>query len=153
MGEHWPVQSSAITNNSASSDGGGIFTHYGITATVADSTIIGNTAGSQGGGFITDNGNLTVTCSTVSGNLRNGEVVSMPVSRCSGDPVGEGVILVNDSDITDNTSHYGGGGISSYNCNLSVNGSTISGNSASSASGGLQSTSRQFNRQRQHDQQ
>ncbi|MEM7734737.1 MAG: choice-of-anchor Q domain-containing protein [Deinococcota bacterium] len=67
---------STVTGNSASDDGGGIYTSYLFTSvTLTNSTVTGNNAGNNGGGIHTDSfigigtaGTVTLTNSLVLGN-------------------------------------------------------------------------------------
>jgi hypothetical protein len=93
----------AVGDTSGSDFGGGIINQDDGTLTVTDSTISGNTADADGGGIENaDDGNLTVTDSTISGNTAG-----------SGTFGGEG-----------------GGIFSNHDSNLTVTDSTISGNTA-----------------------
>jgi CSLREA domain-containing protein len=128
------ITDSAITNCTAISMGGGIYSSNGATLRVANSTISGNSAGFGGGGIAND-GTLTVMNSTISGN-------SAP--NCGGGGgirnSGTGNITVTNSTISGNTSSGGcggsGGGISNFNT-MTLTNSTVSGNSASRDGGGI----------------
>ncbi len=111
--------------------GGGI--HNDGTLTVTDSTITGNTADLVGGGGIYNaSGTLTVTDSTISYNTAN-----------SGGDGGGGIynyggpLTVTDSTISNNTAPDGGGGINNSGGGTpTITASTISNNSATSGDGG-----------------
>ena len=64
------VSGSTFTGNSANY-GGGLFISNPTTGTVSNSTFTGNTAANQGGGLF-NNGTLTITNATVSGNTSAG---------------------------------------------------------------------------------
>ncbi len=104
--------------------GGGIFNNG--TLTVTNSTISGNT-GSDIGGGIFNLGALTVTNSTISGNTAND----------GGGILNGGTLTVTNSTISGNTAALGGGGIFNTGGNtLTVTNSTISGNTANGGGGG-----------------
>jgi len=123
------VTSAAINNliiaNGSAVGGGGIDNDGGLT--VSSSTISGNTATDAAGGI--ENGNdgvLTVIDSTISGNTSNG-----------GDGIQNlGSLKVINSTISGNSGGANGGGIAS-NGTLTVIDSTISGNSSSLDGGGI----------------
>jgi Dockerin type I domain len=125
-----------ITNNTASSFGGGIYNSDGWTVNVTNSTISGNTASGVGGGIENGGtGTVSLTNCTVSGNSSSGAGGGIENS-------GGGIVNVTSSTIHGNTSTGStGGGIANDALNsgatLSLINSTVAGNSASSSGGGI----------------
>ncbi|MEM9352626.1 MAG: choice-of-anchor Q domain-containing protein [Planctomycetota bacterium] len=110
------IQGARIRNNTAASDGGGLF-WLGARAdamAVEDSVISGNTAGGLGGGVFVTQGDASMTRTTVSGNLaaEGGGGVS------SGENSEETWTIV-DSLVEANEAEGPGGGISVFNAVLS----------------------------------
>ena len=132
------VSNSALSNNTASLSGGGIF-NLG-TLTVSNSTLSGNSAIS-GGGIYNNGGTATVTGSTISGNSARG-VVALAGGGGGLYNDNGGRMTVNNSSIQNNTTtgvDGGGSGGGLYNTNSStliVNSSTISNNIADTGSTG-----------------
>jgi LPXTG-site transpeptidase (sortase) family protein len=111
--------------NGALSDGGGGIYNNG-TLTITDSTISGNYAISLGGG-IYNNGTLTITDSTISGNtaLNGGGIYN-----------NTGTASITNSTISGNSAAVNAGGI--YNdSSLTITNNTISGNTAFNGGGGF----------------
>ena len=116
--------------------GGGIYNNDG-TVTVTQSTISGNSAQDNGGGIYNNDGTVTVTQSTISGNS----------AQDSGGGIynDDGTVTVTQSTISGNSAQDNGGGI--YNAGgaipiynyywgtLTVTQSTINGNSADCGGG------------------
>ena len=121
------ITKSLVSNNSASNEGGGFFNDAG-TLQVVDSTIEDNTA-NEGGGFFNDAGTLQVTDSTVESNTAN---------RGGGIYSDQGSLTVTKSTISNNnlTASGDGGGIFARE-HMTVDASTITGNSASDKGGGI----------------
>ena len=61
------VTNSTISENSATNNGGGIYT-AGSDVTLVDSAVVDNSSGREGGGVSTQAGDINLTNSTVSGN-------------------------------------------------------------------------------------
>jgi hypothetical protein len=151
------VTGSTITGNTAVL-GGGIYSVEG-SGTVSTSEIVNNTASESnyggGGGGIFNNGELTVTDSTIidnaavrfGGGILNyfGGTLTVRRSKISGNSAGaEGGALFTfygAASITDSTLTYNeasvGGGVSARECSLAISQSTISSNYGGSNSGGL----------------
>ena len=147
------VDHSTITGNSAEYGGG--ISNYGGQVTISDSTISDNYAYYDGGGIDNWSGQLSVTNSTISGNdaevgggvSNDGGDVTVSQSTISGNGAEEGGGIANyDGDVTvsqsivsDNSALFFGGGISVYeedgNASLTVQSSTVSGNTASRGGG------------------
>nr|MDJ0519800.1 DUF4347 domain-containing protein [Trichodesmium sp. MO_231.B1] len=153
-----------ITNNSNVSDnnassGGGIYTRNNTTVTVSNSNISNNNASNDGGG-IYNGGNTTIDSSTISNNsateygggvfnTNNLVVNSSTISGniTTGTSVGSGggaihgnflaTLTLNNSTISGNTSNFWGGGINQVGGITEINNSTISGNTASNNGGGI----------------
>ena len=107
-------------------DGGGI-NNQG-TLTLTDSTVSGNTAGHGGG--IWSKGTLTLTDSTVSGNTATGTY-----SQGGGGIWHEGTLTLTNSTVSGNTGDYGGGIVNGGT--LTLIHSTVSGNTAKIPGGGI----------------
>ena len=144
-----------ITNGlSDSNGGGGILNHGGLT--LSDSSVVSNIApgyyGSlSSGGGINSNGSgpLTVTNSVLSDNTGNGggiaisgggtlTVTSSVISNndSSGIHADGGTVMVSNSTINGNVACAAGGGIATTNAQLTVMNSTISGNNVGNTFGG-----------------
>jgi hypothetical protein len=131
------VENSEILSNGATdanSSGGGVYTEGPLTITT--STIDGNNAGDEGGGISLEgaSSSLDMTGSMVSNN-------SINASNGAGGGISSltGVVTIVDSTVSGNTATApggDGGGISS-NADLTLEYSTVSGNSADDSGGGL----------------
>jgi Calx-beta domain/Bacterial Ig-like domain len=146
-----------ITGNAATGDawrytgkGGGIGMNPGAFLTVKNSTISGNTAGINGGGIgFYYGGSLVVENSTISGNsstsagsfsygfrFDGGGGIQFSGAISNAPPTGytPGVVVIRNSTIANNTTTGLGGGILMTDANgtLSLQDSTVSGNSADS---------------------
>ena len=109
---------------------GGIYNNG--TLTISSSTISGNLATASGdGGGIFNAGRLTINNSTVSGNQMQGH---------GGGIENVGTATINNSTITGNIAGYigFGGGISNLRGTVTINNSTLSGNSATFKGGGIE---------------
>jgi hypothetical protein len=161
------AQGSIITENSAKFVGGGILSDgfkTGVVLDVTDSTVSGNNADIHGGG-IYSTGAATVTRSSISdntaaanaGGIANAGVMDVIDSLISGNHAAEfgggihnsnliqdvrGILRVTGSTISDNTAGKPdvggeGGGIANNSGTVSLTDSTVSGNSALYAGGGI----------------
>ena len=111
----------------SSADGGGILNDG--TLTVTNATLSGNSSTGYGGG-ISNAGTLAVTNSTLSGNSAFG----------GGGIFNDGTLTVTNSTLSGNSASEFGGGIYNYFFStLTVTNSTLSGNSASLLGGGIAS--------------
>jgi len=125
---------STITSNvnaASSSQGGGVFIHYGATFTMNDGIISKNTS-DWGGGVIVW-GTFTMNNGTISENT---------VSNSGGGMYVGGTFIMNGGTISGNTANTGGGifiGTSSvgYSKTFSQNGGTITMNTAQNYGGGV----------------
>ena len=113
---------STVSANTAASSSGGIFGNGAVTLT--DSTVSGNMANTSGG--IYSNGAVTLTNSTVSGNTSN---------TSGGGIFGNGTVTLTNSTVSGNTATASGGGIFGVGT-VTLTNSTVSGNTANSSSGG-----------------
>ncbi len=138
------ANNSTISENSASSYGGGIFNggSFGSSATltISNSTLDGNSATTQGGGIFNDgsgagNATLTVKNSTLSGNsATDGGGIFNGTPFAAG---GSAMVTLNNSTLSGNSARFGSG--VSIDANVSVSGSvtlTIGGTIFNGASGG-----------------
>ena len=115
---------SAVSGNSVTNVGGGIFNDVGGTLTIAGSTVSENSA-PFGGGGINNLGTLVLWRSVVDGNSAQG----------GGGILNNGTLTISRSSVRDNvaTDYFGGGIIN--NGMITINRSTLSGNSSPSAGG------------------
>ncbi|MGA9671648.1 MAG: MBG domain-containing protein, partial [Terracidiphilus sp.] len=120
------ISNIVITNGNSNTNGGGIENDGALTLT--DDTVSGNTAGVNGGG-INNTGTLTVIGSTVSGNTAGGNGGSI-------DNTGTGTLTLIDSTVSGGFSSLEGGGIYSSG-NMTLFDDTISGNTAVQSGGGV----------------
>jgi hypothetical protein len=162
--ENLTIADSVITGNATATTafytgGGGIYSNAGFTApnslTVRDSSLSANSSANEGGGIRKRFGSLVVERSTISGNTSTnagggisaadgGVNVQIRDSTISGNVAGSGggVFLyatststtITGSTISGNTAMGNGGGIESFNSNLTVRHSTIASNRADSDS-------------------
>ena len=133
------ITNSTITNNTSSSNGGGIYC-VGGTKTISNNTISNNTASSSasstiyGGGIYCKDGTNTISGNTISNN-------SVSNSRSSYNGFGGGVSCyggtntISNNTITNNTSDDDGGGVHCYNATNTISSNTITGNTASDDGG------------------
>ncbi len=130
LGQSTTITNTTISDNTAiSRSGGGLYTSFGAI-TVSGSTIEGNVSGGSGGGILSSS-NLSLVESIVVGNS----------SRFEGGGIYNlfRFLSVKNSLISGNQSDlFGGGGISS-NGALEISGTMIIGNSSSESGGGLDS--------------
>ena len=115
-----------IQNGYAISRSGGIYVEFdpSVKVAISNSLISDNNSGG-----IYNEGTLTISSSTISGNTDNGGIIN------------EGTLTVTDSTISGNTSAYGVGGLSNnYGDTLTVTNSTISGNTSAYGVGGIESS-------------
>lgn len=143
-----------ITNNTSTYSGGGLFVDDNTPFTMGGGTISNNTAGGDGGGIYNDNGNITITAGTISGNkgqwgggINDCGTVTMKGGTISGNSTtskaGAGInvstngkLTMSGGKIQNNTSAETGGGI----CNLGtleISGGEISGNTTKYSGGGI----------------
>ncbi len=124
-----------VTGNQASS-GGGIYSEYDGSIVLQSSTVSGNTADSgKGGGIHAVDGNVSLTDSTISGNYSYGDGAGI-FSQYAGN------INISGSQIANNKvteAGYHGGGIYGANGDITITGSTISGNESKGDGGGVYS--------------
>lgn len=114
-------------NNSATSWRGGALYNLSGTTTITDSVFSGNMALEGGGAiFNLDGASLAITDSTLSNNT----------ALFGGGIANAGTLTISRSTISDNQSMQNGGGVDSWGPTLSIESSTISGNSAGHADSG-----------------
>jgi hypothetical protein len=134
-----------------------LFVNGGVTLTLKALTIANGSVSGDAGGGIFNNGTLSISTSTVSGNfasgggggLENHGMVSISTSTVSGNSAGccgggaggggmenAGTASISNSTFSGNSVNYGGGGMVNAGT-LSISTSTVSGNSASRFGGGL----------------
>lgn len=143
-----------ITNNTSTYGAGGLWVDDNTPFTMGGGTISNNTAGGDGGGIYNDNGNITLTAGTISGNkgqwgggINDCGTVTMKGGTISGNSTtskaGAGInvstngkLTMSGGKIQNNTSVETGGGI----CNLGtleISGGEISGNTTKYSGGGI----------------
>ena len=124
-----------VTGNQASS-GGGIYSEYEGSVVLQSSSVSGNTAESaKGGGIHAVDGDVTLTDSTISGNYSYSDGAGI-FSQYAGN------ISITDSQVANNKvteAGYHGGGIYGANGDITITGSTISGNESKGDGGGVYS--------------
>jgi hypothetical protein len=116
----------AITRGKTEFPGGGIYNEGSLTLT--DSTVSGNSAGA-GGGIANDEGPLTLTNTTVSGN--SAETDGGGIFNYSG------TVMLTSSAVSENTAFYGGGIYLFDSGTLTLTDSAVLDNSATAAGGGI----------------
>jgi len=135
-----------ITNNntgSAPGNGGGIHITGAGSMMITGGAVSGNTASAEGGGLWNGAGTMTVSGVTIDGNKASGNGADQGgggIYNLSGTLVVEsGTMITNNS--CDGTSGSGGGVLIDAGASAAFAGSTISGNSASRAGGGIEDNS------------
>ncbi len=127
------IRNSVVSGNVAN-NGGGIYSQFDGTVSITSSTISGNTATyGPGGGIHNVEGNTTLASSVVSGNAAygSGGGVFSPYA---------GTVTLTDSEISSNRvtePGYHGGGLYSGEGDVTISGSTISGNTSPGDAGGI----------------
>ena len=121
------VTNSTFSGNTATGNGGAIYSSSNTDLTVSSSTFSNNTAGSGGAIRITDTSTATVSSSTFSANSASNGGALYPNSS--------NPMMVINSTFTGNTAVNGGGAISNHGTAI-VSGSTFTNNTASGYGGG-----------------
>jgi uncharacterized repeat protein (TIGR01451 family) len=120
---------SMVTGNTVGASGAGaaVGNAPGATLALNHSGVTNN----SGGGIINTEATLTITSSTVSGNIISGD----EASNGGGIYNNSGTLTIDASTISDNTVHNGGAGILNVGT-ATIRGSTISGNTGTFGGGG-----------------
>lgn len=128
------INKTTITNNSATSYGGGIFAYDGVKVTADDIELSGNTAANAGGLFLWNNSSADLNNSEVSGNKAtgNGGGVYVYDATCS-------LTASNGTVFRENSGHRGGG-IFSSGGTVTVEDSTFEKNTATDDGGAIAAT-------------
>ena len=117
-------------NHGNDNDGGGIFTNEALT--LSNSTVTGNIAADNAGGvYVNDLGSANIVNTTISNNEANYD---------GGGVLAFGNTNITDSTITNNITlgvYAGGGGVFNAGGTATISNSTISGNSANDTGGGI----------------
>ncbi|HEY3391182.1 MAG TPA: choice-of-anchor Q domain-containing protein, partial [Lacipirellulaceae bacterium] len=139
--EHLTLVDSVISGNASAGfttqGGGGIYSGYGGDLTVIRSVIASNSSGLEGGGIRKRGRRLVIEDSRiemnvafwVGGGVSAADGVTVEISRTS--------ITAN---VTQASSHRGGGGLFFYNATVAIRDSLISGNSSLFIGGGIDSS-------------
>jgi predicted outer membrane repeat protein len=123
------INSSSLTNNTATAeDGGAIFINNSVM-TVNSSTFTGNRSGDDGGAINSKSSTLTINGSTLSNNFAADDGGAIDSDG--------GVFILSNSTISDNTASDEGGGIDADLGTVSIENSTLSGNVSGSNGGGI----------------
>ncbi|MCA9433159.1 MAG: hypothetical protein KC940_21755, partial [Candidatus Omnitrophica bacterium] len=125
-----------VSNNTAGSDGGGIYS-IGLNLAFWESTLSGNRAGRSGGGIWSGSQNLSINQATITGNTASGD---------EADEGGGGVFieigsanLMGESEIANNSADGilgSGGGVLLLHGDLTVSASCVIDNNSANRSGG-----------------
>ncbi|MCB1491345.1 MAG: hypothetical protein KDJ77_06035, partial [Rhodobiaceae bacterium] len=125
------VTASSVSGNKSTRDGGGIaVVTAGSTITIAGSTVSGNQAGIEGGGVVTNSATLSVSDSTIAGNLSLGSTGGL---AAIGSIASTFTTLTNVTIADNHAANFGGLNATGH---LTMINSTITGNSATSQIGG-----------------
>lgn len=130
------VADSSLTDNSAGTDGGGIYNPLG-TLTISRSTLGGNSAGNNGGSIFNQATLSLSDCTLDSNSASNGGGIYNAI-----DVFPDGTIIffasvdISSSTLTGNTASFGGG-IYNYASRLTISDSTLDSNSANYDGGGI----------------
>jgi predicted outer membrane repeat protein len=162
-GDQVSIQGCVISSNTSSDRGGAVFTDGGANLTIQNSTFTKNSAGGEGGAMYCQSAHLTIQDSTFSSNVSGNEGGAIVYSRENGNvniarstfaenstEGGGGALWINDRDNTvatiSRSSFYGnvaggeggaiGTGDEGSNTKLTIDNTTISGNTANSDDGG-----------------
>ena len=155
------IADSVISGNFTDGGGGGIVFQSG-SLSLTDSVVSNNSSGQNGGGISILDGSLNLTDSVVSDNFANGdgggiyslgESVTLLGSTISGNAtrsdgggisIEGGILTAEDSVISDNVGQEFsslGGGVHSFEADVTLSNSTVSGNQTNNDGGGISSTS------------
>lgn len=139
------LHNSAVVDNSAHGRGGGLYnegelpiplqrSQVGLaTLTLDHSTVSRNTAFDDGGGIYALAATVTLTTSTISGNIA---AIGQDEGQGGGLYVDDSTLAVTDSTIADNTASSNGGGLRlQCGADLTMQRSTVSGNTALNGGG------------------
>ncbi|MBM81981.1 MAG: hypothetical protein CMJ78_15530, partial [Planctomycetaceae bacterium] len=131
------LTNTSVTQNTADNDGGGLYIDADGSLTIDLSNIDNNTADADGGGvYLTGTASLSVTSTSIANNEATGEATG------TGDGSGGGVFHESDgtvsiasSTVANNTAALNGGGVANQRA-ITIDNSTISGNTATTGDGG-----------------
>jgi predicted outer membrane repeat protein len=128
------IDNCTITGNSATSEGGGIYSQSAISLT--HSVVSGNSAAAYGGGIFNYTAfgglGLAVSNSTISGNTAGGS------GGAGGGIYNSGPLTVTDCTLNGNSASAGSGGaVYNYAGSFTIQSSTVSGNRARADGGGV----------------
>jgi CSLREA domain-containing protein len=129
------LTASAVSGNTVSSIGAGIFSNFDSTLTIADSTVSGNSTDNGNGGGIAAVGTITITNSTISSNSAGfgGGILTFTSSAT--------LLTITSSTISNNSAQNYGGGIAHQNSTPAILRNTIvANNTAGTTSPDLRGT-------------
>ena len=137
------VKDSVFVNNQASHEGGALFIGSAMPAVIDHTTISGNMASSGGGIAQSQIGQpyvpmTTITASTLSGNIAVADGGALSVTSFTG-----GTVVTLDSTLAANAAAHGGAAANAGANTLQFSNTTIAGNSATQAGGGIYNPSAQ----------
>ena len=119
------IQNTIVTGGYANERGVGVYASGQANLTISNSVVSENKVSGpgiySGGGVASVMGNITVTNSTISGNSSNYNGGGLYTLY-------SGTITLTGSTVSGNHADYSGGGVSSFNGDVVVNSSTVSGN-------------------------
>jgi hypothetical protein len=139
------IRACAVSNNTASVDGGGIDNLSSATLNILNSAITDNTTGEWGGGISTYEATLNIANSTLSGNSagdHGGGIVAHGAGHSTNLTF---VSVTNNTADTDNDGDYGGGVCNGGGPFINIKNSLVAGNSVVSNVGGPDCYTDQFN--------
>jgi CSLREA domain-containing protein len=119
-----------VDGNGALVDGGGIFTVGGDVTFVGGSVSENDAVFANGGGIIGYSASITLTDVAVTGNDAIGAAFAGPIAVAGGVGVHDGTLEIHGSRIEDNYVYGSGGGVFATNSSLTIDGGTVSGNTA-----------------------
>ena len=133
------ITDTTISGNSAddtgTADGGGILVAGGATLTVSGGTISGNSANRAGGGIENNASTVTLTDVTL-GGVMVADGNNAGVNGCGLHVSGAGTTNVNGGTVQNNVAGQEGGGLWNATGVMTIDGTTISGNSANAGNNG-----------------
>ena len=128
LSETLSITNNNITNNSASSDGGGIYAFGGIIK-ITSNVISDNNASNRGGGVYVSDNTATITGNTISNNTSNNWGGGIGAYTTE--------LIISNNYIVNNSSNRNGGGLNTQRGNVTVENNRIINNSSGQHGGGI----------------